>query len=582
MTISAKKIMERNQKGTSALFETIERLKRDHSLVNDEEKKIVDIVTFCNDPRYLDLPNPKTSNFRLWLSQIVTLKCLYIGSQGNEQLSLTKDEIAWLYDKKQQNVIDWLQKRDSGERKERISELVLVLGRRSSKTMLTSVICAYEVYKLIMVGDGDPYKYYDIPYDKELAVLNVATSKEQAGRLFTDIKARIRNGPFFRGRIAGIGSDKIRIFTDIDLKKKEDPSINIPVEGSVVIVCGHSNPDSLRGLQTICLLFDELAFYDESDKVSGTYFYTTLKASVGDFSKMGAGLTVSISTPGPKTGVFYKLWKESLDGQGKLSFRMPTWDFNPTRNYDTDPELVSARQFDPERFDIEYGVQWPEGGMYGIYFPEQLIQAAIRTDISPETKPDGKSQYFFHIDPALSGNRYVMVAVKKNMYRDVTGERRPRVTLAFTRMFEPDPRTGLDYSRIDAEVLSLCKQFRPIFVTYDQYNSVHSLQMLRKAGYRVLQTAYNRGYKNKIYQNLKDLMSRPERGLYLYDETMLIKELMYLKFRPTARGQSIGSDTKGECPTDDLADCLAGSAFMACGQHRYQLPESSVVNTGRR
>lgn len=581
MSAVSKKTIEMNQKGTSALYETVERLKREHSLVAAEERKMVDIITFCTDARYLDLPG---NNFRLWQSQVIVLKCLYMGSQGNENLSLTPDEVKWLYDKKQNNVVEWLKKRDSGERRERIFELILVLGRRSGKTMLSSVISAYELYKLLMVGNGDPYVYYGIPYDKEIAILNVATSRGQAGRLFADIKARIRNAPFFRGRIAGVGADAIRVYTDVDLAKKEDPTINVPVEGSVLIVCGHSNPDSLRGYQTICLLFDELAFYDESDKVSGTYFYNTLKASVGDFSRMGAGLTISISTPGPKTGVFYKLWKETMDINvpGKLSFRMSTWDFNADRNYDTDPELVSARKFDAGSFEIEYGAEWPEGGMYGLYFPEQLVQAALRTDISQELRPDGRSQYFFHVDPALSGNRYVMVGVKRSWYRDVTGERQPRVTLAFTKVFEPDPRTGLDYATIDAEVLSFCKRFRPSFITYDQYNSVHSLQLLQKAGYKILQTAYNRGYKNKIYQNLKDLMSRPERGLHIYDDALLVRELMNIKFRPTPRGQSIGADVRGDCPTDDLADCLAGAAFMACGQHSHQLPESQIAYTGRR
>ena len=192
MSPVSRKTIEMNQKGTSALHDAVERLKRQHSLVAEEDKKIVDIITFCNDPRYLDLP---ASNFHLWMSQIVTLKCLYMGSQGNENITLTAEEMTWLYDKKQQNVIDWLKKRDSGERLERIFELVLVLGRRASKTMLSSVISAYEIYKILMVGDGDPYAYYGIPYDKEIAVLNVATTKDQAGRLFADIKARVRNAP---------------------------------------------------------------------------------------------------------------------------------------------------------------------------------------------------------------------------------------------------------------------------------------------------------------------------------------------------------------------------------------------------
>jgi hypothetical protein len=557
----------------------VDRIKKEHDLVAKEDQSIVDIITFCNDAKYLDLP---TANFNIWVSQKVVLKCLYMGSMGNENVHLDEEEMKWLYDNGQKNVIDWLADRDAGKRPERIAELVLVLGRRSSKTMLASIISAYEIYKLLKVGDGDPYKYYNIPYDKEIAVLNVATSRPQAGRLFADVKARIRNAPFFRGRIANTGADTIRIYTDVDLKKKEDPTINVPVEGSVLIVCGHSNPDSLRGYQTVCLLFDEIAFYDESDKISGTYFYTTLKASVGDFSSKGAGLSILISSPGPKTGVFYKLWQESFEKAGMLSFKAATWQFNPTRKYDTDPELISARQFDLGRFEIEYGAEWPEGGSYGLYFNEPLVQAALRTDIAAENYPDGRSQYFFHVDPALGGARYVLVAVKKRMYRDTSGMRCTRCILAFTKVFEPDPRTGLDFSKIDAEVLELCRRFRPEVVSYDTFNSEHSLQMLKRSGFRTLRTTFNRAYKNKIYQNVKDLLAKPERGLWLYDEPLLMKEILSIKFKPTPRGQSIGADKRGDCPTDDLVDCLAGASFIACGQHSIQLPESCLVYTGNR
>jgi len=576
----SKTTIERNQKGANTLAQTVEKLKRDHALVDEKDSGLVDIITFCNSPIYLDLP---TANFYLWTSQIVVLKCLYMGTSGNESITLTVEEMKWLYDRKQHNVIQWLNEREAGLKSERIAELVLVLGRRSSKTMLSSIISAYEIYKLIKVGDGDPYKFYGIPYDKEIAVLNVATSRPQAGRLFSDIKARIRNAPYFSGRIARTGADTIRIYTDIDLKRLQDPTINMPVEGSVLIVCGHSNPDSLRGYMAVCLLFDEIAFYDESDKVSGTYFYTTLKASMGDLTSKGAGLSVLISSPGPKTGVFYKLWKDSTEGKvGTLSFKMATWDFNPTRNLETDPELISAKNFDQGRFDVEYGAEWPEGGMYGIYFPEHLIQEAIRTDISEEIRPDGRSEYFIHVDPALSGARYAIVCVKKTTYRDRSGVKCARVVLAFSKYYDPDPKMGLNFDAIDKDVMALCKKFRPSIVSYDQFNSEHSLQMLARSGYRILRTTFNRAYKNKIYQNLKDLMAKPEKGLYLYDDPLLIMEMVNLKFKPTPRGQSIGADKRGECPTDDVVDCLAGAAFLACGQNSVQLPESSIVYTGSR
>jgi len=146
------------------------------SLTPVSESGIVDIITFCESPELLNLPN---NNFNLWISQRTVLKCFYMGTIGNENISLAKEEWQWLYDNKQDSVIDKLKKRERGA-KFRFSELTLVLGRRSSKTVLSSIIATYEAYKLLVINKGDPYKYFDIPYEHKIAIINVATSREQS------------------------------------------------------------------------------------------------------------------------------------------------------------------------------------------------------------------------------------------------------------------------------------------------------------------------------------------------------------------------------------------------------------------
>lgn len=106
--------------------------------------------------------------------------------------------------------------------------------------------------------------------------------------------------------------------------------------------------------------------------------------------------------------------------------------------------------------------------------------------------------------------------------------------------------------------------------------------MMQRYSINVKQTTFNRGYKNRIYQNLKDLMAKPEVGLYIYDDSLLVTELKNLRYKPTTRGMSIGADKRGDCPTDDMADCLAGAAFMASGHHHTKLPSVITVFTGMR
>jgi hypothetical protein len=547
-------------------------------------------MTFCNDAHFLNL---EAYNMKLFVSQRAVLKAFYMGSRGNEKISLDQDEWDWLYLNESVceigKVIEKIklkEQRRGSDTPIRFSELTLVLGRRSSKTALAAIIAVYEAYKLLVINNGDPYTFYKIPKEKEIAVINVATAKEQAHRLFAEIRVHIRRSPFFANRISdqGTTTEIIRLFTDLDLQNRRENTTRLAIQGSIIVYCGHSNPDSLRGWAAICIVFDELAFYDESAKVSGREFFEALSPSVAQFAEFGDGIKVEISSPGPKTGIFYEQWRLSLsekpEANNILSFRMPTWTFNPLYTYEN-PELAGARARDKAKFDVEYGAEWPEGGLYGFYFPEDLINDAIAVGQSAgifEEDDVIPGEHFIHIDPALTNNNYALVVVRKEAYYDEHGVVQPRVILAFVKIWPPLHNKGLDYLTIDREVIDICRKYKPIMVGYDQWNSEGSMALLRRNGFNLKGQAFNRGHKMRIYQNLKDLMIK--KSLYLYDDSHLIPELKHLKYRPTPRGVSIGADVRGEVGTDDCADCLAGATDLACGVYYRGLPPGGLVWTG--
>jgi hypothetical protein len=104
------------------------------------------------------------------------------------------------------------------------------------------------------------------------------------------------------------------------------------------------------------------------------------------------------------------------------------------------------------------------------------------------------------------------------------------------------------------------------------------MQMLRSHGINTVQTSFNKGFKNKIYQNLKDMMAYyPVPELWLYDDPRLILEMKSLRFRPTARGVSLVVDKHGDIKTDDCCDCLAGACAMASENIRPSLPAPTTV-----
>lgn len=537
-----------------------------------QDKEIVDIITFCNDPKYLDLPG---NRFYLRPAQRIILVSFYMGSKGNENLKLSKEDWEWLYahvkheeiegvvyENNVQKVIEKLLKKE--KEGTNFTELHLVLGRRGSKTVLASIVSAYEAYKLLVIGGGDPHKYFNLPADDEIAIINVALSQNQAGRLFSHIQSRLRNSPFFAGRIDKETTSEIRLFTDKDLEKlKKGAASGLSVPGSILILCGHSNPDTLAGHNAILILFDELAFYDESGKVTGKYFYDRLVPSLAHFSKYGEGRLVEISSPNNMNGIFYEISEDSKKYDHILSFQLSTWVANPEIGYNH-PLLVTARKRSMDRFIIEYGGQWAKGGVYGNYFDAGLVERCIRTDIGPHTRPLPNFNYFLHVDPANGGDRYVAVLVAKEYYTNHLGKGRVRVRLANMWVWHPQPGIGLLFHEIDKQILQICAIFRPIAVSYDQWNSKQSLELLQNHGVRTFDLSYNRNFKNTIYQNLKDMMSyHPHSELWLYDEPRLTMEMKSLKYRPTMRGISLVVDKHGDIKTDDVVDCLAGATAMA-------------------
>ena len=584
----------RKEEKVDALSHAISQIMVDNPVMNPKkvEKEIVDIITFCDDPRFLDLLSHK---FNLYLPQRIILKCFYMGTIGNEDLRLTEEEWKWLNDHEkheeldgetyENNIKDVIKKmieREKSPSPKPFKELQLVLGRRSGKTIMASVITVYEAYKLLVLNHGDPHGYYNLPDGDEISIINVALSQEQAGVLFRFIQDRLRDSPFFSHRISDPTADEIRLLTDKDIEQRKKHN-TLQKKGSIVLKCGHSNPDSLAGRSVILLLFDEIAFYDESGKVTGTSFYERLWPSLGRFLKYGHAKTVLISSPNTRSGLFWKKFEASQNEETSLSFQLPTWNVNQEITYDLD-DMQKARRSNIEGFRVEFGAQWAYGGTMGNFFEPGMVERCIRGDFSAHQKASPKYNYFLHVDPAKKGNNYSAVLVAKERYADRYGKKRVKCILAGAWVWKPLPDLGLQFHLIDKEIIQICQIFRPSLVTYDDYHSVHSLQLLRSHGIPVQQLPYNRNVKMKIYQNLRDLMSyQPDPELILYDDggnsSLLIQELLGLKYKRNQRGFTLVIDKGGTVKTDDLADCLAGACSSANEGLRMALPEPVVVHS---
>jgi len=122
----------------------IDRIIASHNKENDAHH-IVDIITFCENPHFLNFLGQDPKIF-LWPMQRIVLKMFYRGSDGNEHLHLTDDEIGILKQISKDEELDYddhlggfdhvIDKYNEGTE---FTHLLLIMGRRSSKTMMVSI-----------------------------------------------------------------------------------------------------------------------------------------------------------------------------------------------------------------------------------------------------------------------------------------------------------------------------------------------------------------------------------------------------------------------------------------------------------
>lgn len=459
-----------------------------------------------------------------------------------------------------------------------------IISHNSGKDFLVSLMALYEAMTLLEIPGGSPIKYYNLAPGNPIYIMAIATSADQAKVLFNEINSRMQYSTYFKDKIGKKDADRIYLKTpeDIELNKelKEQGLDEIP--GSIVILSGHSNSDSLLGKRVFSLMFDEVASYKSSGASSGETLYTHLLPCTTDFGKFLPDGTkeldskvISISSPRGEEGILYKLWSETAVTDRRLTFKLPTWKVNLSF---TEEMLRKEFKMPPSKFNMEFGAQF--SGTAGEKFindhyveQAQLLGAELKLTQRIQGIPG--VVYYAHLDPASSSHNYALAIVHvedririrdgKNGNREK--ERYKLFVVDHLKTWTPDLNKYISVKEVDDYILSLSTRFRFGYVTYDIWNSDASIQKLRSRGIPSKQTPYRRSYKIAIYDHLESLLINEEIALpNKYDDAeLLADELKCLKRIYSGNGYQIKPDPNAPVTTDDLVDALAGACKMACG-----------------
>jgi len=561
-----------------------------NNLENQKEKKgIVDIITFCENAKYLNLLGSRPP-MNLTKVQKIILKCFYANSEGNEKLELLESEKDWLKewakkkDKQKQDLIENVLKKH--EEKNLILELILVLGRRSGKTTIASVIATYEAYKCLELYN--PQEYYGLAPDNPIFILNVATAGPQAKLLYNEIRARIRNSTYFKDKLNQEASSEEYTYlltphdkdtNDSLMKQGRDKEL---IKGSVIIQCGHSNSNSLMGSGIICLIFDEFAYFnDGSGKTGGQKIYGDLIPATKAFRHPNgtpAARVVEISAPAGKSGIFYSNYKMSMEPEGKnmMAFQFPTWECSPVIKSKEDLR-VEFEKNEAEAI-VRYGAEF-SASMTSLFFPSDSIDSCVDHNIFSSDRGVPYKKYYMHVDPALTNHNYALVVLHQETFLDKeTKERKRKIIIDHAKKWTPASGREISITEVENYIIKLCSKFNVVSITFDDWNSAGTIQKFRKKGLPVKRTSYRSSYKQLIFGELRDLVV--ERRIHLIPDELLVGEMKCLLYRLTGSGFKVIPDVDSEYPTDDFVDCIAGAAHMALSSELLDLPKTALMRTG--
>jgi hypothetical protein len=464
------------------------------------------------------------------------------------------------------------------------NEIILQLGKGSGKDFVSTVACAYVVYKLLCLKD--PARYYGKPSGDAIDIINVAINAEQAKNVFfKGFKTKIEKSPWFAG--------------------KYDPKVNsIGFDKSITVYSGHSERESHEGLNLFMAVLDEISGFatevgtgnDQGKTADNIYkaFRGTVDSRFPDLGKVvllsfpryqGDFISkryedvimekdvierrhkfiINEELPEGPDNEFEIVWEEDQIKSYKyprmFALKRPTWEVNPTRKIDD--------------FKIAFLTDLGDAMMRFLCTPTYSSDAffkqkdklercmTLRNPIDNHRrfdtsfKPDPDKVYYIHADLAQKHDkcavaiahveRWVNIQVIKD-YEQVA----PIVVVDAVAWWEPKVEGPVDLSEVKKWIMNLRREgFNIGTVSFDRWQSFDIQQELKAVGMRTDTVSVAK----KHYEDLAMMIYEERIAMPMIP--LLLEEMSELKIMKNNRVDHPRKKSK------DLADAVCGAVFGA-------------------
>jgi hypothetical protein len=502
----------------------------------------------------------------------------------------------YLYDQGRCNI----KKQDERERR----ELILVLGRRSGKSLLSALIAAYELYKLLR--RGCPQEYYGMQPTSQIRIICVANDKEQAEIVYGDMSAFVTQIDYFKSSIVHDTQSFQKFQTEHDRKK-----FGTGKRGSITATFKSSIAKGLRGRGIVTCILDELAFFVDDGKSSAKRVYKAIFPSTAQFSPKdpknrrvpigpNEGRMISISSPDAREGFFYELYQIALSkdkaAANMLMIQAPTWEVNPTIDSDY---YRTEHAKDPLSFNTEYGARFSDRVRGWIEDPKDLTEC-INEDLRPINRGIPRDPHWVGLDFGIVkdgtsvtlthlSNGKVEVDYHESWY---AGKRWSEINPHLTNPIVSYAHTLQDVNRLDIDEIvnwltALSRRFFILKGVFDQWAGPIFEQKLHKSGLIQFEMRnFTTAESSQTYSITKMLMYSRQLSIYDYpipeaalDGTDLnkhsphITELLELQAYSGGKNIVVVEAPKIIGKHDDFSDSFARSCMLAA-EHIKENPNA--------
>jgi hypothetical protein len=511
-------------------------------------------------------------------------------------------------------------------------EVLLVMGRRAGKGHITALAMAYVLWNYM--AKGDPQGFYGVDRDKRLTLLVFAGKRDQAkATVFGDLNNVVTGSVCFTPFLSEIHTERVSIYAPHDfvrMQKMAERGLRSERDmATFEILPKESTMMAGRGSTSFAQAYDEWAHIlgTAGGKKGGADVYQAAKPSLDQFGK--DAFIVEPSSPWQMLGQFYDNYCEAigLDADGLpsrpnfLMIQLASWGiyldweraglmdlfpsdflgdlgeyadryeplkFQPLRGAIQvfDDEMRREKAANPETFAVEREAHWAT--VLDAYLNEDKVDAIFAPwmerpgkygppEITQQSQGLLVHTYKGHADPSKVNDKFGYALAHSEYDEDG----KAHCVFDILGHFDPAdyPDHIIDYEEVDDWIWhSIILKFYPEEWTYDQYNSVASIQKLQKRirgasmpkHVNVFEKTATRPYDWKVKENSKAAIN-----LGLVHAPPNERAQLELRFLQLVNGR-VDHPSSGPVQSKDIADSMTECIHVLIGEQTQNFLHSDL------